>query len=139
VALVIVAGIFADSFVSSSSRDLALGDPAIMRHIVLAVSIAPITEEVFFRGIIQQYIGVGATSIGGIAVATLLFVSLHLPSFVRMVAAGGIVILLLNVAILSLLSILLGYSYMRTENLVVPICLHAVYNVGIVVAIPLLL
>jgi hypothetical protein len=92
--------------------------------VVSALVLAPLAEEVFFRGLVQSLIrrfGISAwlAILGG----SLLFAVVHhnQPQAIPSLFA---------------LSIVLGYSYERTGRLLAPILLHAVFNavqVGLVV------
>lgn len=84
--------------------------------VVSAVVLAPLTEEVFFRGMIQsmvrRYTG---RPWAGIAVASVLFTIVHEPQWQNMPA-------------LLVLSIVLGYNYERSGRLLGPIVTHALFN-----------
>jgi membrane protease YdiL (CAAX protease family) len=82
--------------------------------LVLAVGLAPVFEEVFFRGFmypaIKQRLGVA----GGLAVVSILFASIHLNlnAFVPVAVLGA----------------MLGLAYEITGTILVPIIVHALFN-----------
>lgn len=100
--------------------------PAAALLLFAMLFLVPIVEEVLFRGVIQQYVGAVATDGVGIAVATVLFVGIHLDQVAASATsvAGAIAALLPVTA----LSVAAGVAYARTENLSVPILIHVAYN-----------
>lgn len=81
-----------------------------------AAVIAPVAEELFFRGILQNAL-VNLTQSRGaaIALAAVTFGVVHASQPDTMVA-------------LVFLGVLLGYAYERTGSLTVPIAIHAAFN-----------
>ena len=81
-----------------------------------AAVVAPVAEEMFFRGILQNFLS-GATRKAG---------------FATVLAAGAFALVHFSqphaVPALFFLGILLGTAYARSGNLVVPIVIHAVFN-----------
>lgn len=92
--------------------------------ILSAVVLAPLSEEVFFRGILQttfrRYTNRPWVSI---ACASVLFGAVH-AAFLQDVPA------------LIVLGIVLGYNYERTGRLIAPILIHAIFN-GVMIAMTL--
>jgi len=88
------------------------------REVTREVMIA-VTEELFFRGVIQ---GVLEGILGG--VESVLFSSIIFAVFH---AEGGLVYILGNLV----LGLFLGLSYIVSHNLVVPILLHAIFNLRV--------
>ena len=81
-----------------------------------AVVIAPIAEELFFRGLLQTaMLNVTRNRWSAIAIASALFALVHY----RQPHA---------VAALMALSVLLGFAYERTGSLLPPILIHAAFN-----------
>ncbi len=81
-----------------------------------AAVIAPIAEEVFFRGLLQTFlVNVLRSRWIAIAVASLAFAGVHVSQAYAIPA-------------LALLAVLIGYVYERTGSLLPPIVLHAVFN-----------
>lgn len=90
---------------------------------VTLLFVAP-AEELLFRGIIQEQYREVVTPTTAIVVASVLFGVAH---WLALLGTGqGRVAYILIVAVLG---IILGYSYERTRNLVVPTLIHAGYNV----------
>ena len=102
------------------SRILEEADDFAGNHtIVMAVLLAPIVEELVFRGVLLRALAARWGLWRGVIVSALAFGLLHLDSLGAV--AFGVVMSLL---------------YMRTGTLLVPIACHAVYNGIIVVAEP---
>ncbi len=93
------------------------GDPAVVGALwVGAAVIAPVAEEVFFRGVLQTVLGNVLRRRGAaIIMASILFGVVHLgqPQAVPALVAMGLI---------------LGYAYERTGALLVPIAAHAAFN-----------
>lgn len=108
----------------SLEEDIAVW--ALAAVLVMAVVVAPIVEELFFRGIVQGWVAEASSAPAGIAVATLLFVPIHAAQtlLVSPTLAGALSVF----AVLTVVSIALGAAYARTDNVVVPIAIHAAYN-----------
>lgn len=84
--------------------------------------VAP-AEELLFRGAIQGLFRRAYGVLPGIALASLLFAAVHIPA---LVGGNGLLPVL---GILFLSGAFLGFLYEYTENLVVPIVVHALWNV----------
>lgn len=83
---------------------------------VSAVVVAPVAEEVFFRGILQTFlVRIVGTRWRAIALAAVAFGLVHVSQVHTVVA-------------LALLGMLLGFAYERTGSILVPIGIHAVFN-----------
>lgn len=78
------------------------------------VILAPISEEVFFRGYVLRYVGSRLGPALGYGVSAVLFAAIHLnPSgFLAYLTVG----------------LVFAYAYRRTRNLLAPIAAHMVYN-----------
>lgn len=81
---------------------------------VLAIIIAPFTEELFFRGFLQGILRKRCGSNLAIFGTALLFASTHINIFVFLP--------------LFVLGLMLGYLYDRTQSLAAPVALHAFQN-----------
>ncbi len=81
---------------------------------LLAITVAPVTEELIFRGGIFRYMRTRTPRWVALLVPALLFGALHanLASFVPLVALG----------------IILALAYERTGSIVVPIVAHGLFN-----------
>jgi membrane protease YdiL (CAAX protease family) len=95
---------------------------------MIAVSflvIAPL-EELLFRGLIQGRLSEVYGSTVGVLTASALFALMHLPGFGGVL--GG---RLLTVLGLFAVSLVFGWLYERTGNLVIPWAVHGLYNASL--------
>jgi len=113
-----------DQQATSVFGDLSAVDPTVLL-VLAALSvlwIAP-AEEYLFRGVVQGRLrasfGVAAT----LAVAGGLFASIHLFNY-----SGTATAVVAYLGLLAVVSLVFGYAYERTNNLTVPIAIHALYN-----------
>ena len=83
-------------------------------------------EELLFRNIIQKRSYAAFSGLGAVSFASLLFVLVHLPSYLAIGAEP--VALLIPISIFFLGSMIMGLAYLRTANLVVPIAIHGIFN-----------
>lgn len=103
---------------------LVTADPLILIWLALLsiVVVAP-AEEYLFRGVIQGRLRNTFTPLGSILGASLLFGSMHFGNWVGSLGTVvGWALLITGVGII------MGVVYERTNNLIVPIIAHAVYN-----------
>lgn len=98
-----------------------LHDPAQPMGVVMmlwigAVVVAPVAEELFFRGLLQTFlVGFLPSRWLAISLASLAFGAIHLQQPYAIPA-------------LVVLAILIGYAYERTGSLIPPIAIHAAFN-----------
>lgn len=78
-------------------------------------------EELLFRGVIQTRLVEFFGQAAGIGVTSVIFAVAHIPAYF----GEGVGI---SLAILFSLSIIIGWLYERTDNLVVPALVHGIYN-----------
>lgn len=83
--------------------------------------IAP-AEELLFRGVIQKRLTESFSPLAAVFFTSLIFASLHFQ------ALAGNEGLLASLATIFSLSCLLGITYIRTNNLIVPIIMHGFFN-----------
>lgn len=91
--------------------------------------IAPTTEEMFFRGFLQEKFTVKLTMkyarYVSIVLASLLFVGIHLPKFsigmYNLLDLGGIFVL----------GVIFGLAYNEGDSVLWPISLHAIWNLTV--------
>lgn len=83
-------------------------------------------EELLFRGIIQGRLRQVFGPVSGILVASTIFGFAHLTAFAA--TAGSIAAVLLPIGGLTAVSLVLGYAYEKTDNLVVPSLIHGAYD-----------
>lgn len=79
-------------------------------------------EELLFRGIIQGSLEEAFTPIGAIGVTSLVFAVGH---YMALTGGGSKLVYL---AVVFVLSLILGWTYEDTDNLVVPAVIHGGYN-----------
>lgn len=110
-------------------------DPLVLIWFALlsVVVVAP-AEEYLFRGVVQGRLRNAFAPGGAILVASLLFGSMHFGNWTG--SPGTIIGWALLIAGVG---VIMGVLYERTNNLVVPIIAHAVYNVSLFTAGYLLL
>ncbi len=110
--------------VADNAAIIAGREQPILLLYLLAVTVfftAP-AEELIFRGLVQGLFRRAYGPIGGVLLASALFGVAHY------VALGGGGSKAVYVLIAGALGLLLGAAYEKTENLVVPILIHAGYN-----------
>lgn len=93
---------------------------------VVSVTLAPVAEELLFRGIIQGGLRSRFGAVVSILVASGLFGAAHALNF-----SGTPLEVFSAVAIIAVVSIPYAISYELTENLTIPIASHALYNLTI--------
>lgn len=91
------------------------------------VLVAP-TEELLFRGAIQGRLRIQFGPAAAIAGASLLFGSMHLANY-----GGNVLAIVAGALLIAGVGSVFGMVYERTDNLVVPILVHAIYNVVLLV------
>jgi len=96
--------------------------------VLMALSIGIIgpAEELVYRNVVQKSIAEAVSLPVGIGVATVVYVAVHVPAL--FLGGGSVTAVLPAVVVLTVLSVALGMSYARTENLVVPALAHGLYN-----------
>ena len=92
----------------------------------LSILVVGPAEELLFRGVIQRYLDDAVSTLPAILVSSVLFAFVHIPTTV--IATPNPVAVGVTLVILFGLSVLLGYLYVWTENLVVPILVHGLYD-----------
>ncbi|MCF7852886.1 MAG: CPBP family intramembrane metalloprotease [Simkaniaceae bacterium] len=85
------------------------------------VCLAPLLEELLFRGLLQRWLSTKVSRIYAILIASLCFSSLHF-SLLQGIANFSLI------PTLFVLSIYLGYIYERQRSLIAPFILHATFN-----------
>jgi len=86
------------------------------------VLVAP-AEEFLFRGVIQGRLRRSLGPVGAVVGSSLLFGSLHLGNYTGETAA-----VVAGAVLIACVGTVFGTLYERTQNLVVPIVAHGVYN-----------
>lgn len=108
---------------------LLLGDDVtmvlIMIGIVLALN-AP-AEEFVFRNVIQKRLYDSYSGLGAVVVTSVIFLLVHVPMYLTL--ADEPIATAVSLGVMFGGSVIMGYVYLRTANLVVPILVHAAMNV----------
>lgn len=86
-------------------------------------------EEILFRGVIQNYLAEHFSEWGAIGLASVVFAAVHVPT--SWIATPNLAAVVVTLLILFGLSVSLGWLYVRTANLVVPILAHGFYDAAI--------
>ncbi|MGM0370988.1 MAG: CPBP family intramembrane glutamic endopeptidase [Halobacteriota archaeon] len=94
----------------------------------LSVLIVAPVEEFVFRGVIQRRLRNQFGPVPAIIGASLLFGSMHLVNY-----TGNPVPIIAGALLISSIGAIFGAVYERTENLFVPVLVHAIYNVILLV------
>lgn len=101
---------------------MALSDPfALLATLMTIVVLAPITEELLFRGFLQIYLRQYIGPSYAIACTALIFSLFHF-SFIQGLSNIPIVISLFTLALF------LGWLYEKQRSLIAPIALHILFN-----------
>jgi len=84
-------------------------------------------EELLFRGLVQGLFRRAYGILPGVGIAAVLFGIVHVVALLP--SDPSTISLLTTLAVLSVLGAILGLIYERTQNLVVPMAIHALFNV----------
>jgi len=107
-----------------------LAEEGVLTSLLLLVPLSILVigpaEELLFRGVIQSYLDGAFSRAPAVVLTSVLFALVHLPT--TWVATPDAVAVTVTLAILFGLSILLGYLFVWTDNLVVPILVHGLYD-----------
>jgi len=90
---------------------------------VLSILLVGPAEELLFRGAIQGRLRESFGPAAAIVGASVLFGSIHLVAVVGTLGQS-----LVSVGLITVVSLVLGYVYERTRNVVVPALVHGFYN-----------
>ena len=109
----------------SSVEELAREDPSFLLVMVpLAfLTIAP-SEEFIYRNLIQKYLYDDFGDLQAIVLTSAVFGVVHFGQY----STGTPTQTVLSLLLVFVLSTLLGLSYLKTENLLVPILIHGAFN-----------
>ena len=128
-ALVVAIGVSAllaalDLVPGSVIGDAVVSDPTLVLGLAaLSIVLVAPAEEFLFRGVIQGRLRRSLGPVGAVLGSSLLFGSLHLGNYTGETAA-----VVAGAVLIACVGTVFGVLYERTENLVVPIVAHAVYN-----------
>jgi membrane protease YdiL (CAAX protease family) len=87
------------------------------------LAIAP-SEELLYRGLVQKYLYDSLGKRGAVVAGSAIFAVIHFAQY----ASPNPLRMVVSLAVVFVLSLVLGYIYARSENLVVPILVHGTYN-----------
>lgn len=109
--------------------DVAETDPTFLLGLAaLSVLLVAPAEELLFRGAIQGRLRQRIGPIPAVLGASLLFGSMHLANY-----SGGLAPVVAGALLITAVGCVMGALYEYTDNLVVPVVTHAVYNVVLMV------
>lgn len=107
-----------------------LAEEGVLASLLLLVPVSILVvgpaEELLFRGVVQRYLSESVPTAAAVLIASVLFALVHVPTMYA--ATPDPLAVGVTVLILFALSILLGYLYVWTENLTVPILVHGFYD-----------
>lgn len=111
--------------------ELVGGDPTMVLIMIAIVFFfnAP-AEEFLFRNVVQKRLYAAFSRWGAILVTSLIFAAIHIPTYGLTLdgTAAPASAIAVTMIVMFAGSVIFGYVYAATDNLVVPIVAHAVYN-----------
>lgn len=109
---------------SNTGATTALQNPGIIPYLIpLQLLLIGPGEELLFRGILQRRLRERFDAWPAIVLASLAFAPAHLLAL-----SGGPSAVLVSVGVLFVPSVVFGYLYEKTQNIVVPALTHGLYN-----------
>ncbi|WP_224332546.1 CPBP family intramembrane glutamic endopeptidase [Haloprofundus halobius] len=110
--------------VESVIGEVAQNDPTVLLALaVLSIVLVAPAEELLFRGAIQGRLRTAYGPVAAIVLASLIFASPHVFNYI-----GTPVAVVATTGVIFVTGSILGIAYERTDNLAVPILIHAAYN-----------
>lgn len=110
--------------------DTATTNPTFLLGLAaLSVIVVAPVEEFVFRGVVQGRLRARFGAVPSIIGASLLFGSLHLANY-----SGNPVSIVAGALMIAAVGTVFGVVYERTGNLLVPVLVHAIYNVILLVS-----
>jgi membrane protease YdiL (CAAX protease family) len=97
--------------------------------LAMVLVVGPI-EELLYRNIIQKYLSEWFATPAAVAIASVVFTFVHVPSY--FLRTGNLVATGLLLSVLFVVSCLWGVLFARTRNLVVVAAVHGLYNASLV-------
>lgn len=120
-----------DAIAHSTLAQLQQADRDVWYTIVIAMVViaAPVTEEVVYRGLLQDALRrAGVKPWAAIIIVSVIFAIMHLAAAPQPSAIPGLL------ASLFILSLGFGWAYEKTGRLLTPIVMHMLFNAGNLVA-----
>lgn len=108
---------------TDATEDLGLGVYAGLALLMVAI-VGP-TEELLYRGIIQNRLSEQFSLTSSVVITSLIFAVVHIQIYIF---GGGIPGIFLGFFIIFTASLVFGTAYEYTENLVVPALVHGLHN-----------
>jgi membrane protease YdiL (CAAX protease family) len=106
--------------------DIAQTPAQLLLAVLAAVVLAPIAEELLFRGLLHRALRVRLRIVPATAISSLLFAVVHVDVVMSQpIALVG----------LTLVGVVLAIAYERTGGLLVPVLIHAVHNAITIAAV----
>jgi len=106
--------------------DIAQTPSQLLLAVLAAVVLAPVAEELLFRGLLHRALRVRLRIVPATAISSLLFAVVHVDVVMSQpIALVG----------LTLVGVVLAIAYERTGSLLVPILIHAVHNAITIAAV----
>ncbi len=100
-------------------------DPAILLWLIVpSVLLVGPGEELLYRNVIQKSLYDSFSRTGAVLVTSALFALIHFPAY----ATGGLLETIGSLLLIVPLSIVLGFAFARTENIVVSALIHGAFN-----------
>ncbi|NIA07296.1 MAG: CPBP family intramembrane metalloprotease [Actinobacteria bacterium] len=97
--------------------------------IILAVGVAPLTEEILFRGLLQGWlVRLFRSRWAAIVVSAGIFAMLHLAARENVSAGEASLARIETIPALFVLALVLGYAYEKSGSLYRPMVIHLVFN-----------
>ncbi|RXK47401.1 CPBP family intramembrane glutamic endopeptidase [Halorientalis pallida] len=112
---------------SSESRiqQQAMENPTLALSLVaLSILVIAPVEELAYRNVVQKYLYEWFTERSAVVLGAAVFAAVHFSQYQN----ANPLATLTTLTVIFFLSLLLGYVYYRTENLVVPILVHGAFN-----------
>ena len=122
----IIAGLGLPSIESGVERQARNSDNPEFLLVLVPLSflaIAP-SEELLYRGFVQKYLYDTLGKNGAVVAASAIFAVIHFGQY----ASPDPLRMAVSLSVVFILSLVLGWVYARSENLIVPILLHGAYN-----------
>ncbi|MFB6106151.1 MAG: lysostaphin resistance A-like protein [Halobacteriaceae archaeon] len=124
--LVLISAVGAPTAERAEGEMLFANPEALLLLVPLSFLLIGPGEELLFRGIVQGTLRTRFGAAAAIVLANAMFAPAHVTALVGSTAA-----LLVSISVLFVPSLVFGYVYERTENLVVPALVHGAYDATI--------
>ncbi|MFP4218354.1 MAG: CPBP family intramembrane glutamic endopeptidase [Salinarchaeum sp.] len=106
-------------------QDSASQDPRLLLYLIpIAIFLIGPYEELIYRNLVQKHLYRVFSRRNAILVASGIFALFHYQAY----ATGSVTSLVVALVTVFALSLVLGWLYARTDNVVVPALVHGVYN-----------